>query len=196
MACVNMKVAVKYRMFTGASCLALLIGGCPKRQTVTRVVYTPAAPAAASPTANTPPETLLIQEPAAPEPVAEPSPEAPPASPPKPPPRRRATETETTTPVTGPVTPEPAAVPALEPHQTPEQQSELKRQVIALEQNVQQRIAAIEQRHSASVDGKALGEARAFLNRSREALQKGNLHLALNLAQKASLLIDAAEQKP
>ena len=71
------------------------------------------------------------------------------------------------------MTPEPAAVPALEPHQTPEQQSELKRQVIALEQNVQQRIAAIEQKHSTSVDGKALGEARAFLNRSREALPGG-----------------------
>jgi len=188
-----MQVAVRYRMFSGVSCLAVIIGGCPKRQTVTRVVYTPAPPAASGPASETATGTLLIQEPEVPEPVAEPIPEATPP-PPKPAPRRRATET--TAPAAEPETSEPAAVPALEPHETPEQQSELKRQVIALEQNVQQRIAVIEQRRSASLDGKALGDARAFLNRSREALQKGNLHLALNFAQKASLLVDSAEQKP
>jgi len=188
-----MKVAVRYRMFSGVSYLALIIGGCPKRQTVTRIVYTPAPPAAAAPTSETAAGTLLIQEPEVPEPVAEPIPEATPP-PPKPAPRRRATET--TAPAAEPDTSEPAAVPALEPHETPEQQSQLKRQVIALEQNVQQRIAVIEQRRSASLDGKALGDARTFLNRSREALQKGNLHLALNFAQKASLLVDSAEQKP
>src|SRR6266568_4563259 len=187
---VNMKVAVRYRMFSGVSCLALIIGGCPKRQTVTRIVYTPAPPVAAAPTSETAAGTLLIQEPEVPEPVAEPIPEATPP-PPKPTPRRRATET--TAPAAEPDTSEPAAVPALEPHETPEQQSELKREIIALEQNVQQRIAVIEQRRSASLDGKALGDARAFLNRSREALQKGNLHLALNFAQKASLLVDSAE---
>jgi hypothetical protein len=181
-------------MLIGPSCLALVIGGCPKRQTVTRVIYTPAPPGVGSPTSETSAGTLLIQEPAAPEPVAEPIPEATPEPPPKPPPRRRTTET--TAPAAEPETPEPVAVPALEPHETPAQQSDLKRQVITLEQNVQQRIAVIEQKHSPSIDGKALGEARAFLNRSREELKKGNLHLALNFAQKASLLADAAEQKP
>jgi hypothetical protein len=182
-------------MFAGASCLALIIGGCPKRQTVTRVVYVPAPPAAASSASEASPGTLLIPEPPAPEPAAAPTPEPTPEPPPKSAPRRR--ETETATPAE-PGTPEPApvAVPALEPHETPAQQSDLKRQIITLQQSIQQRIAVIEQKRSGSVDRKALNEARTFLTRSHEALQNGNLRLALNLAQKASLLVDAAEQKP
>lgn len=180
----------------GVSCLALIIGGCPKRQTVTRVVYMPPPPASAAPANEASSGTLLIEEPAPPEPVVQPVPEKTPEQPPKITPRRRATETEgLPSPETSSEEPSPAEVPALEPHQTTEQQSDLKRKIISLQQSIQQRIAVIEQRKS-SVDGKALDDARAFLNRSRQALQNGNLRLALNLAEKASLLVDAAEQKP
>jgi hypothetical protein len=185
-----------FRSAAGVSCLALIIGGCPKRQTVTRVVYTPPPPAAAAPASEASSGTLLIQEPAPPEPVAEPAPEETPAPPPRVAPRRRATETETS-PATEPGNEEPpAAVPAIEPHETSEQQNDLKRKIIGLQQSILQRIAFIEQQHSAAVDGKALNDARAFLTRSRSALQNGNLRLAMNLAEKASLLVDAAEQKP
>jgi hypothetical protein len=184
------------RSAAGVSCLALIIGGCPHRQTVTRVVYTPPPPAAAGPDAQASSGTLLIAEPAPPEPVAEPAPEETPAPPPKPTPRRRTTESETPpAPQAGSEETPPAEVPAIQPHETSEQQNDLKRKIIGLQQSILQRIAVIEQRHS-TVDGKALDDARAFLNRSKEALQKGNLRLAMNLAEKASLLVDAAEQKP
>lgn len=185
------------RSAAGVSCLALIIGGCPKRQTVTRVVYTPPPPTASESAPEGSSGTLIIQEPAPPEPVAEPVPEETPPASPKVTPRRRAAETETApTAEPGSEEPPPAEVPAIEPHQTSEQQSDLKRRIISLQQSIQQRIAVIEQRHSSAVDHKALDDARAFLNRSKEALQKGNLRLAMNLAEKASLLVDAAEQKP
>ena len=177
--------------------MALIIGGCPKRQTVTRVVYTPPPPTAAAPAAEASSGTLLIPEPPPPEPVVESAPEETPAPPPKVTPRRRSTESENpTVPEPGAEEPPPAEVPAIEPHQTSEQQNDLKRKIISLQQSIQQRIAFIEQQHSADVDGKALDEARTFLTQSRTALQKENLRLAMNLAEKASLLVDAAEQKP
>jgi hypothetical protein len=192
-----MKVNLKFPSAAGVSCLALIIGGCPKRQTVTRVVYTPPPPAASEPATEASSGTLLIEEPAPPEPVAEPVPEETPAPPPRPAPRRRATESETApAPEPGAEGPAPAEVPAIEPHQTSEQQNDLKRKVISLQQSIQQRIAFIEQQHSPAVDGKAMKEARAFLKQSTSALQNGNLRLAMNLAEKASLLVEAAEQKP
>ena len=48
----------------------------------------------------------------------------------------------------------------------------------------------------ASVDRKTLEDARLFLNQSRKALEGGDLQRAFNLARKASLLVEALEQKP
>ncbi len=48
----------------------------------------------------------------------------------------------------------------------------------------------------ASVDRKTLEDARMFLNQSRKALEGSDLQRAFNLARKASLLVDALEQKP
>ena len=185
-----------FRSAAGVSCLALIIGGCPKRQTVTRVVFTPPPPAAAAPAAETSAGTLVIEEPAPPEPPSEsPQATAPPPAP-KTAPRRHATEPETTVPQPGTEEPAPAEVPALQPHETSEQKSDLKRKVISLQQSIQQKMAVIEQEHSTIINSKAMTDARAFLNRSRMALQNGNLRVAMNLAQKASLLVDAAIQNP
>jgi hypothetical protein len=63
------------------------------------------------------------------------------------------------------------------------------------QESVQARINTLGRTSLGSVDRKTLEDARMFLNQSRKALEGADLQRA-NLARKASLLVDALEQKP
>lgn len=179
---------------------ALLLGGCPNRQTAPRVVYVPRAATASAIAAPKSSGDLLIEEPPPPQPEGPPA-EAQPqeSTTQKPPlrPRRRAAPAET--PVEVPAPP-PEAVslpaPALETHESPQQQSELRTRVVQMQESVRARINALGRTSMASLDRKTLEGARMFLVQSERARDSNDLQRAFNLARKASLLVDALEQKP
>ncbi len=177
--------------------MALLIGGCPRRQTAPRVIYVPPPPPSAAPAPAEKTEVLVIEEPAPPEP-AEVTPTEPP--PPRPTRRRRrlirseppaAAEPAPAPSETSPLT---AEVPALAPRESPEQGVALRRQILALEQSVGQRIAQLSRTGLAGADRKTLEDARTFLTQSEKALEGGDLQRSLTLARKANLLVAALEQ--
>ncbi len=179
--------------------LAVLIGGCPRRQTSPRVVYVPSPPPASRTTAAQGTETLVIEEPP---PPSEPS-ETPTERPPTPRPAHRPRHVIRTVPQadTVEVTPEPVEpptveVPALEPRESHDQEAGLRREIQGLRAAVQQRIAQLERAKLSIAQGKTLEDARAFLAQSGKALEEGDLQRSLNLAQKASLLVSALEQQP
>ncbi len=140
---------------------------------------------------------LVIEEPAPPEsfePVSEE-----PATPKPEPRRRRAAPAETPTgvePAPETVEPPAAEVPALEPRGSPDQQNTLRRQIADMQQSLHQRIAQLEGARLTRLDPKTLEGARQFLSQSEKALESGDLQRALNLARKASQLVDALEQQP
>ncbi|MGH9649212.1 MAG: hypothetical protein ACRD3I_01955, partial [Terriglobales bacterium] len=150
--------------------LAMLVWGCPKRQTTTHIIYTPAPP---SPTTSAPGETggvIVIEEPAPPETV-EPAPPEPVT--PKPAPRRRPSA-RTQTPATPDSTPEPeepppAEVPVLEPRETPGQQAALRQQTQTLQERLRQRLAQLERQVSSAEDRRMVDDARSFLAQSVRA---------------------------
>lgn len=114
-------------------------------------------------------------------------------------PRRRALPSET--PVEAQPAPENAShsaapVPALQPRESPQQQNELQNKVLQLQQAVKGRIAVLERTQMADLDRKTLNGARSFVVQSDRALKSGDQQRAFNLARKASLLVDALEQKP
>jgi len=138
---------------------------------------------------------LVIEEPSPPEP-AEVAP-AEPASP-KPTPRRRRPRTEPpTTSESAPEAVEPpsAEVPALEPRESPGQQAALRRQILALQERLRQRIAQFDRLTLPSEARKTLDDARTFLAQSERAFLDGDLQRAHNLANKAALLVSALEQQ-
>ncbi len=177
--------------------MALLIGGCPKRQTPPRVVYIPSPPPAAAPAPAATTETLVIEEPALPEPPKpEATPEETPAPTPKPTPRRPL-RTETPGAVEAPSKPaeQPTAeLPALETRASPEQGAALRRQISGLQEGIKQQIAQLGRANLAGGDRKTLDDARMFLAQSERALKDGDLQRSLNLARKSSLLVVALEQ--
>jgi hypothetical protein len=85
-------------------------------------------------------------------------------------------------------------VPALEPRETSAEESALRRQVQALQEDVRGRLARINEAKLSPDDRKTLDDARTFFTQSNRALEEGDLQRALNLAQKASLLVAALEQ--
>jgi hypothetical protein len=181
--------------------VALLLCGCPKRQTSSRVVYVAAPPAVAKTTSGESGGEMVIEEPPPPEP-----PETPVETTPQEPttlktpvkPRRRViTPTETSVETQSPETTEPTVTaPALEPRESPQQQTALRLRVMQSQESVQARINALGRTSLGNVDRKTLEDARMFLNQSRKALEGADLQRANNLARKASLLVDALEQKP
>lgn len=176
--------------------LALLVWGCPKRQTTTRIIYTPAPPTPTAQTSTESSEALVIEEPALPEAVEPPPPE-PVAS--KPAPRRRA-PARPQTPATAesvpePEEPPPAEVPALEPREAPAQQAALRRQIQNLQERLRRQTAEMERQVSSPEDRRMLDDARSFLAQSERALADGDSQRALNLARKTSLLVAALEQE-
>jgi hypothetical protein len=178
--------------------VALLIWGCQKRPTASRVVYVPAPPPAATPAPSADTGTLVIEEPQPLEETAEPAP-APETPEPKPVPRRRrpARTDAASSPVETPPEPEEPAlteVPALEAREAPAQQVALRQQIVSLQQDLQRRTGQLEHRSLSAGDRKTFEDARTFLTQSERALADGDLQRALNLAQKASLLVSALPQ--
>ena len=117
--------------------LALFIGGCPKRQAPTRIVYVPSPPPAPTQASAAGASSMVIEEPAPPEEPPAPSPQ--PTSPPKPARRpRRALRREAPAVENTPETTEPPApqVPSLEPRQSSAQEVALRRQIQGLQDDV------------------------------------------------------------
>jgi len=179
--------------------LALFIGGCPKRQAPTRIVYVPSPLPAAAPAASST-QTMVIEEPAPPEPP--PPPPEPAPAPPHPvhrmrprlrtePPAENTDNTENTPETTVP--PPTPQVPSLEPRESSTEQASLLRQIQELQSDVRQRIATLSRTRLESADRKTLDDARTFFAQSARALNEGDLQRALNLARKASLLVSALE---
>lgn len=175
--------------------MALLIGGCPKRQTTPRVIYIPSPPSASAPAPQEAGGTLVIEEPSPPpEPQEVPSEKS---SAPRP--TRRPRRVIRTAPDTTEVIPEiieapPAEVPALEPRESPEQETALRNQALAMQRDLEQRMARLNRAGLSGAELKILEGARTFLAQSGRALEEGDLQRALNLARKASLLVAALEQ--
>lgn len=146
---------------------------------------------------------MVIEEPPPPEPPETPV-ETTPQEPttqktPARPRRRVTTPTETpveTEPTTETAEPPPVTAPALEPRESPQQQTALRLRVLQSQESVQARIGSLQHSPMTSVDRKTLEDARMFLGQSRKALEGSDLQRAFNLARKASLLVDALEQKP
>lgn len=184
--------------------MALLIGGCPKRQPSPRVVYVEPPPPSAKPApdkAQGPElETLTIEQPP-------PAPAAPTTTPAPP-----ATATAQNAPVlkheqpgrtqtrpAGEAT-APADVKAIDPARAPElepaRSSATEDEVRTQQTRIHQRIDGLQKdRYSAPADQRALDDARLFLAQSEQALKKRDLLKAHGLADKASLLLDALEQR-
>lgn len=179
--------------------LALLIWGCQKRPTTSRVVYVPAPPPAVTPASGGDTGALVIEEPQPPEEVTEPSPapEAPESKPVRRRPRPAHTGTAPSSAETPPEPEEPASteVPALEAREAPAQQVALRQQIAGLQQNLHRRAARLERQTLSAGDRKTFEDARTFLAQSERALADGDLQRALNLAQKASLLVSALDQQ-
>lgn len=172
--------------------MALWIGGCPPRHRGTRLVYVPAS----SPAPTAPPAGELVIEEPPPPPPTEPALGMPSQVPGQehvpirtgkaPAVRPPGTTAE------GPAAAEqvPDEGPVLQPrHEDPEA---LRREVVSMQQKMEQRIASLEGNLMASAaDRKTREDARAFLVQSRLALEQGDLQRASNLARKGSLLLNA-----
>jgi hypothetical protein len=184
---------VRERSLYSVCGLALLIFGCPKRQTSPRVVYVPAPPAAAEQNPAPASGTLVIQEPAPPEPTPEVIIEEAPAEE-KPAPRRRRPAT-TEQPANQPAdeTAPTAELPSLEPRESPAQQTAQRQQIIAMLADNRGRIAQLRRTKLSDLERKTLDDAQMFLDQSQHALETNDLVRALNLARKASLLTNAVQ---
>jgi hypothetical protein len=179
--------------------IALLIWGCQKRPTTSRVVYVPAPPPAATPASSSDSGTLVIEEPQPPEEIVEPTP-APETPEPKPVRRRPRPQRSDTSTSPADITPEPeepasTEVPALEAREAPAQQVALRQQIVGLQQDLHRRTSQLEHRSLSAGDRKTFEDARTFLTQSEHALADGDLQRALNLAQKSSLLVSALDQQ-
>jgi type IV secretory pathway VirB10-like protein len=181
---------MKWSVWTSACCVVLLITGCAKRQTGTRLVYV-ASPPAATTAAPQDSGTLVIEEPAKPQleelPLPEPSDvlNTPLPTPPK-----------GTKPRPSPPSPEPLAdvePPPLEPANNAGQGGQ--QQLEKAQQDMSAHIAQLEGRHLTGAEGQTLTEAKAFLDQSKSALNEGDLPRAEKLAEKARLLITALEKE-
>jgi outer membrane biosynthesis protein TonB len=176
--------------------MALIFGGCPKRQTAPRIVYIPAPPPQASPHAATHQDVLVIEEPT---PAPEPGETSPQASPETPPARRRRPAPHTATPPEPEVVPAETTevpqveVPALVPRESGAQEVALRSQIQAMQEKVRGRMAHLNEARLSLTERKTLDDARTFLTQSTRALEGGDLQRALNLARKASLLVSALE---
>ncbi|MGH9451075.1 MAG: hypothetical protein ACRD11_11115 [Terriglobia bacterium] len=185
---------------------ALVLAGCPNRHAGARLIYTPAPPPAAKPSAPAQAGVMVIEQP------------APPARAESAPAHQEALDTA---PVQAPVshhrparagTPEnagheasdanaaavtapPATPPQLAPASSAQQKVELEHRIGELKRGIQERINRLSQRQLSSVDRKALQDARLFLSQADQAAGQGDLQQSLNLAQKADLLIAAVEKR-
>lgn len=180
--------------------MTLLIGGCPKRQSGTRLVYVPTP--AAAPSARSAPDsgTLSIEEPAPPEPVVVQAP-APPVASQAPQTKTRSRSTgraaTSTEPPSEPPADEPTPIkpPALEPADGLREVGR-RQKLEKTQRDLGVRVAQFENRSLSEPEVRTLTGARAFLAQSVHALNEGDLQRADNLAHKADLLITALEKGP
>jgi hypothetical protein len=184
--------------------LALLIGGCPKRQASPRIVYVPPSPPRAAMQAPGPesPPLMVIEEPPPPEPaVATPKPGT-----------QTPTDTDTDTapkshrtqhrsqlppaPGSAPETDEEPSppLPSLAPQESSSEQATQRREILGLQDDVQKRIAKLGAADLSAVNRKTLEDAKGFIAQSTQALNEADLQRALMLARKASLLVSALEK--
>jgi hypothetical protein len=187
---------MKWNTWTSVCCIALLISGCAKRQTGPGLVYVASPPPATSAAPEQDSGTLMIEEPATPEPeklpLQEPSellntPLSIPSSPKKSP--SASSSPADALPEAPPVEP-----PPLEPAKNVGQAD---RQKIQNTQNdVFVRLAQFESTRHSDAEKQTLAQARAFLDQSKSALKDGDLPRAKSLADKALLLITALEKGP
>ncbi len=84
-------------------------------------------------------------------------------------------------------------MPALETNQSPSQAVALQKQVTGLQGRLQRQIAKLSLARLSEANVQALDGARAFLAQSLRALQDSDLQRALNLANKAQLLVQAVQ---
>ncbi len=154
-------------------------------------------PPAASPSPSVTPEVLVIEEPAPPQseqaaPSEQPAPETTPARR-----RHRAAPPSVVTPfeVVPEEQPVPAEAPALEARETPRQQVALRSQIQGLLESLRQRLGRLESLRLMARDRRAREDAHTFLTQSQQALEQGDLQRALNLAQKAELLVADLERQ-
>ena len=190
---------------------ALLIGGCPKRQTTPRVVYVqaPAPQLGANRSegvgASASADALMIEEPPpqppAPEMLPPPTP-APVAEPAATPPRKLSrparTDSHETEGSAAPASAVPPAEPADGPHLEPSttSRSEDASKLDSVQKNIAKRISDLEkQANSGDAERRTLQDASAFLAQSQLALRDNNMLRAQQLAEKASLLLNALESK-
>ena len=185
----------KSSFWISACCIALLIGGCAKRQSGTRLVYiaSPPAPQGGAPAPDS--GMLVIEEPAKPElQELEPrkdlellnTPLSGGSS------KRKATSASASSAESSSeetlVEPPPPLEPANSPGHGGRQQLEKVQHDMG---------ASIEHFERSSLSGpekQTLAEARAFLDQSTRALKDGDLPRAEKLAAKARLLITALEK--
>ncbi len=182
---------MKRSVWTSACCLALLIGGCAKRQTGTRLVYVASPPPATSAAPEPNSGTLVIEEPVTPEPPKTPPPERP-ADVEHSPPETPQPKANKVRPPQSPAAEPPVEPPPLEPANNPGQGRQ--RQLEKTQQDMDSHIAQLEARHPSGAEGQTLTEAKAFLDQSKSALKDGDLPRAEKLAEKARLLITALEK--
>jgi len=181
--------------------LALLIGGCPKRQASPRIVYVPSPPPAAmqAPSPENPP-VMVIEEPPPPEPVViTPKPGTQTPTDTDTAPKRTARSTgnkRAPAPESTPETDEEPSppLPSLAPRESLSDQATQRREIQGLQDDVQRRIAKLRTADLSAVVRKTLEDAKAFLDQSTHALDEADLQRALMLARKASLLVSALEK--
>jgi hypothetical protein len=159
-----------------------------------RLVYLPARPPATSPVPAPDSGTLVIEEPAKPEleklPLAEPSEllNTPLPTPPSP---RKATSVSSSP---ADSSPEGSLVepPPLEPANNPGQGR--RQQLEKTQEDIDSSIKRFVPTRLSEPERQTLGEANAFLDQSKAALNEGDLPRAEKLADKARLLIMALEK--
>lgn len=181
------------KSFSAALSMALLLGGCPHRQTAPRVVYAPSPPPRATKTTTAhATDALVIEEPPPPPPERQ---EEVPAEP-SPPGRRvhHPAPGESPAATTPEPAPETATVPALEPRESPQQRATARNQILTLQQSLKQRLAQLEHANLSGAQRKTLEDARTFLAQSSQAFEEGDLQRSQVLADKAKFLVGALDQ--
>ncbi len=177
--------------------LAVLIWGCPKRQTTPRVVFVSQSPPATEQMPAASPGALIIQEPAPPEPPQPVIIEQPAAPEEKPPQHKRrptaAGRAETETPADDNPAQAAPEVPALEQRESAAQQTAQRQQIIEMLAGIRGRMAQMKRNRLSELERKTLDDAQMFVEQSQHALETNDLVRALNLARKASLLVNALQ---
>jgi hypothetical protein len=91
---------------------------------------------------------------------------------------------------------EPADVPAIESGLSTGRATELRGQIVKLQNDIEERIVRLSRAWLSPAQRSTLEGARGFLQQSQRALRESDLQRASNLAHKADLLVTSLEQTP